>query len=185
MLNIIIISGSVRTGRQSHYVALYLKNYIIENKLAQAEILDLKELHFPLLEERIFNLEKPSTEMKFFAEKILKSDAVIMVSPEYNSGVPASVKNAIDLIYQEWYRKPIGLVTVSSGQFGGIHALTQLQTIFSKVRAVLAPAYFPVPDVQDIFKENGIVINKPTVDKRAANFLNELLWLATTIRSTK
>ena len=185
MLKIAIISGSVRIGRQSHHVALYLQKYLTETQLAGTEILDLKEFNFPVLEERLAYTATPTDEMKKFSEKISTADAVIVVSPEYNSGYPAAVKNAIDLIYNEWYRKPVGLVTVSSGPFGGIHALTQLQTVFIKVRAVLAPAYFPVPNVQTTFSEDGTPTDKAATDKRAAAFVKELLWLAEAVNKSK
>ena len=185
MSKIAIISGSVRIGRQSHHVALYLQKYLTENNLAEAEIVDLKEFNFPVLEERLAYTEAPTAEMKKFSEKISAADAVIVVSPEYNSGYPAAVKNAIDLIYNEWYRKPIGLVTVSSGPFGGIHALTQLQTVFIKVRAVLAPAYFPVQNVQTAFTEDGTPTDKAATDKRAAIFTKELLWLTEAVGKGK
>ncbi len=178
MLKIAIISGSVRIGRQSHKLALYFQNYLTENKLAEAEIIDLKEYNFPVHEERLTHTPNPTEAMKSFSEKISAADAVIVVSPEYNSGMPAAIKNAIDLIYAEWYRKPIGLVTVSAGPFGGIHALTQLQTVFIKVRAVLSPAYFPVPNVQNNFDDNGNPADKAATDKRAATFTKELLWVA-------
>ena len=185
MPKIAIISGSVRIGRQSHQVARYFLNYLTENKLAEAEILDLKEFNFPVLEERLSHTSNPTAEMTKFSEKIAAADAVIVVSPEYNSGLPAAVKNAIDLLYNEWYRKPIGLVTVSSGPFGGLHALTQLQTVFIKVRAVLAPAYFPVPNVQNAFAEDGTPTDKATTDKRAATFTKELLWLTESVTKNK
>src|ERR1019366_9454716 len=151
MLHIAIISGSVRTGRKSHNVAKYFNSYIINNNLATVEIVDLKDFNFPIMEERLINLVNPSDATKLFSEKIKKADAVILISPEYNGGYPASVKNAIDLLVKEWYRKPIGLVGVSSGNFGGISAITQLQSILLKIKATPVSVTFPVPSVQDAF----------------------------------
>jgi NAD(P)H-dependent FMN reductase len=177
MFKISIISGSVRTGRQSHHVAHYFKNYISENKLADSEILDLKEFNFPIFEERLSKTPSPDASSLRFSEKIKNSDVVIVVFPEYNGGYPASVKNAIDLLYPEWKHKPIGLVSVSNGSFGGVNAMSLLQTVFLKVKAVPA-ATFPVPEVDKNFDENGNPLNKETTDKRAAAFLKELLWFA-------
>ncbi len=52
MPHIAIISSSVRTGRNSHRVALYFKNYLETNALATAEMLDLQVYNFPVFEER-------------------------------------------------------------------------------------------------------------------------------------
>lgn len=185
MLNIAIISGSVRIGRKSHNVAKYFKTYITVNKLATVELLDLKEFNFPIMEEQLMNIANPSDSAKLFSEKVAKADAVILVSPEYNSGYPASVKNAIDLLVTEWHRKPIGIVGVSSGVFGGIHAITQLQSVFLKIRALPISAIFPVPNVQDNFDEAGNAINKESIDKRAAGFLKELLFVAEAFNKMK
>ncbi len=185
MYNIAIISSSVRIGRQSHNVALYFDKYIRENNLAASEILDLKEFNFPVLEERLSKTPDASDEAKRFSEKIMKADAVIMVFPEYNGGYPASLKNAIDLLYNEWYHKPIGLVSVSAGSFGGLNALALLQSVLLKIRAVPVSATFPVPHVQDNFDVNGNATNKEATDKRAAAFLKELLWFTEAFNKMK
>jgi len=177
-MHIAIISGSVRIGRQSHRVAKYFQNYITAHNLATAEILDLKEFNFPVLEERLSHTENPTKEQKLFAEKITKADAVIVVFPEYNGGYSASIKNAIDLLYNEWYHKPVGLASVSNGNFGGMNAMSLIQTVFLKIKAVPVSATFPVPLVQDNFDEDGNAINKEVTDKRAAAFLKEVLWFA-------
>ena len=185
MNHIAIISSSVRIGRQSHNVALYFNNYIKENNLATSEILDLKEFNFPVLEERLSKTANPSAEAKLFSEKVAKADAVIVVFPEYNGGYPASLKNAIDLLYNEWYHKPIGLASVSAGNFGGVNAMALVQSIFLKIRAVPVSATFPVPNVQDNYDANGNAINKEITDKRAAGFLKELLWFTEAFNKMK
>lgn len=177
MFHIAIISGSIRIGRQSHHVATYFNNYITENNLATAEILDLKEFNFPIFEERLMYQKDPSEKAKLFSEKIRNADAVIIVSPEYNGGYPASVKNAIDLLVKEWYRKPVGLVSVSSGGFGGVNAMALLQTVLLKIKAAIVPATFPVPKVEENFDENGNAKDKSAMDKRASAFLKEILWV--------
>jgi NAD(P)H-dependent FMN reductase len=52
-MEIAILSASVRTGRNSHRVALFIKNYIETNNLASVEILDIKQYQFPIFEERL------------------------------------------------------------------------------------------------------------------------------------
>lgn len=185
MLHIAIISGSIRTGRKSHSVAKYFNNYINSQKLATAEILDLKEFNFPVMEERLIHLADPPASVKLFSEKIIKADAVILVSPEYNSGYPASVKNAIDVLVKEWFHKPVGLVGVSNGNFGGVNAITQLQTVLMKIKATPISSMFPVPNVQDAFDDEGNAIDKEKMDKRAASFLKELLWVTEAFNKMK
>ena len=102
MPNIAIISASIRNGRKSHRVALYFQKYLEENKLATVEILDLNEYKFPLFEERLNYLKSPAADVIDFADKVRSADGIIIVTPEYNGGYPASLKNVIDLLTDEW-----------------------------------------------------------------------------------
>jgi len=175
MPHISIISSSIRKGRKSHSVALYFENYLASHQLATTEILDLQQLDFPIFEETLKTMEAPSKQVLAFAEKIASSDGVIIVTPEYNGGYPASLKNAIDLLYEEWHHKPVGIVTVSSGPFGGSQVLVALQFTLWKMKACTIPAFFSVPAVATAYSENGESNDPMTTDALAADFLSELL----------
>ena len=175
-MNIAIISASIRIGRNSHRVALFFKNYIEENKCATVDLLDLKEFQFPIFEERLRNLKNPSSNILDFAARIKNADGVIIVTPEYNGGYPASLKNVIDLLYVEWKRKPVALATVSAGAFGGAQVTTSLVFSLWKIGVWLVPAMFPVPRVQDNYTENGTPVDIEATEKRARPFIEELLW---------
>ena len=166
----------MRKGRRSHRVALYFKRYLEENGLASAEILDLDKYRFPIFEERLRFQESPGKKVIEFASKIRESDGIIIVTPEYNGGYPASIKNIIDLLYDEWHRKPVAISTVSDGNFGGTQVIISLQFILWKIRAWTVPAMFPVPNVQDNFDENGNLKGNPAMEKRTKNFISELMW---------
>jgi len=175
-MTIAIISASVRTGRRSHRVALFFSNYIKENNLADVELLDLNVYGFPIFEERLSSMKNPPAAALQFAEKINNADGVIIVTPEYNGGYPASLKNAIDLLYKEWKRKPVALATASYGQFGGAQVTTSLVFSLWKIGAWMVPAMYPGPFVQDQYDENGIPADKERTEKRAKFFIDELLW---------
>jgi NAD(P)H-dependent FMN reductase len=175
-MKIAIISASVRTGRSSHRVALFFKDYIEANKLASAEILDLHAYQFPIFEERLKFQKNPAPRTLEFAEKIKTADGVLIVTPEYNGGYPASLKNVIDLLGAEWKRKPIAISTVSSGGFGGMQVITSLQFSLWKLQALTVPAMFPVPKINEAFDEQGKPVDKEGTEKRAKVFLEELIW---------
>ncbi len=176
MAHIAIISSSVRTGRKSHRVALYFQQYFRDNNLATSAILDLKEYNFPVFDERLKHQKNPTQQMLDFSEKIKAADGVVIVTPEYNGGYPASLKNVIDLLYDEWQRKPIAIATVSDGDFGGTQVITSLQFSLWKIRAWVSPVRFVVPRVQNAFDEIGVPSDKADTDKRARDFVAELLW---------
>ena len=175
MPHISIISASVRTGRNSHRLALYFKNYLTENNIATAEILDLMEYNFPIFEERLKFQKSPSPKTTEFAEKIKASDGIIIVTPEYNGGYPASLKNVIDLMLEEWLHKPIAIATVSAGPFAGSQCVISLQFTLWKMKAWTITEIFSVPKIQDAYDENGNAADKAGSDKRTAVFINELV----------
>jgi NAD(P)H-dependent FMN reductase len=174
-----IISASVRDGRASHRVALYFEKYIRENNIGEVEILDLLSYQFPVFNERLEYQHKPAEKVLEFANKIKEAEAVIIVTPEYNGGYPASLKNVIDLLYAEWYHKPLSVVTVSDGSFGGTQVITSLLFTLWKIKAWVVPAMFPVPKVHEAFDESGNPTDKVATDKRAHIFLSELIWCVT------
>ena len=176
MPHIAIISASVRIGRNSHRVALYFKNYLESNNLATAEILDLNVYKFPLFDERLRFQKDASTAVLDFAGKIKSAGGVLIVTPEYNGGYPASLKNVVDLLYDEWHRKPVAISTVSDGIFGGTQVITSLQFSLWKIRAWTVPAMFPVPKAPEAFDEHGNAADQAGTDKRAGLFIKELLW---------
>ena len=175
MYHIAIISSSIRTGRKSHNVTLYLKNFLEESKLATVEILDLLKFNFPLFDERLSKMPNPSSEVTTFQNSIIAADGIMIVTPEYNGSIPASLKNVIDLLYEEWNKKPIAFSTVSSGAYAGLQGLTHLQFIFYKIRAYTCSSSFPMAQVQDKFDDFGNATNKKEMDALAQVFINEFI----------
>ncbi|MCB9167754.1 MAG: NAD(P)H-dependent oxidoreductase [Flavobacteriales bacterium] len=178
-----ILSSSVRDGRNSHRVALYLQDRIRAMGRDRASILDLKALDLPVFHERLRFMQDPPDIARTVSRSIAEADGVIIVTPEYNGGYPASLKNFIDLLYDEWHRKPVSIVTVSDGAFGGTQVITSLQFSLWKMRAWTVPAMMPVPHVQDAFDEAGVPTDGGTWNARSDRLLTELTWCMTARRS--
>jgi NAD(P)H-dependent FMN reductase len=176
MKRIVILQASVRKGAKSPRVAHYFQQFITERKLAEVEILDLAAYQFPVFEERLRFQENPSEQARDFAAKIKAADGVLIVTPEYNGGYPASLKNVIDLLIEEWKHKPVGIAMVSAGPFGGTQVITSLLFTLWKIGAIMVPAMFPVPNVDKSFDEQGTPTDAAATDARAEKFIAELLW---------
>jgi NAD(P)H-dependent FMN reductase len=176
IMKIAIISASVRIDRKSHRIALFFRNYIEENKLAAVELLDLNVYKFPVFDERLSHMQNPSADVREFAEKVRAADGVLIVTPEYNGGYPASLKNVIDLLYAEWRGKPVAIATASNGQFGGAQVVTSLVFTLWKIGVRLVPAMYPGPKVQEVYDEHGVPADREATEKRARPFIDELLW---------
>lgn len=179
MLKLMIISYSIRQGRMSNRVALYFKNYLKEEYQINAGIIDLQEMNLPLLQERLKFLDNPPPALITISQKIKNADGVLIITPEYNGGYPAALKNMMDGLGEEWYRKPVAIASVSSGSFAASQVLTSLGFSLWKLKALLVPSFFQVAKVQDSFREDGSPVNKTRTDKNAASIIKELVWLAT------
>ncbi len=183
MQQILIISSSIRTGRKSDRVALYLMHQINSRKDATATIVDLHEYNLPLFHERLSNLPSPPDNLIYLADAIKSANIVIIVTPEYNGGYPAALKNMIDVFFAEWKRKPVAFATVSSGPFAGMNVITSIQYVMWKLGACTVPAMFPVATVEKGFDENGLPTDPENTNKRATTFIEELIWYGTALQS--
>lgn len=175
MKKITVISSSIRTGRKSNRVAAFIEKKLAEKGFTTV-MADLKNYDFPIFHERLRFLETPSTALLDFAEKVSSADGIIIVTPEYNGGIPPSLKNAIDVLYNEWHQKPVALVAVSNGNFGGSQVLTSLLFTLWKMGTWVVPASFQVPNVEKSFSESGIPADEEGTNKRVDAFLEKFSW---------
>jgi NAD(P)H-dependent FMN reductase len=176
MPKIAIISPSVRKGRNSHRVALYFSTLLKEMGIIDHEILDLLEYNFPLFNERLKYQTSPSLGAIEFANKVRLADGIIIITPEYNGGLPASLKNAVDLLTDEWQHKPVAFVPVSDGSFAGSQVIVSLQFSLWKLGAITVPGPVRIPKIISAFDGSGIPADKSAMDRRATALVHELLW---------
>lgn len=179
-----IILGSTRRDRQSIKVAKFVLERLEIRPGITTELIDLAELDFPIMEERLRFRDDPPAGMPEYAAKIDRADALVIVTPEYNNGYPGVLKNALDYLLPEYARKPIGIVTVSAGSFGGINCLAQLRLVALGMGALPIPASLPISAVHNTFNDDGTT-NDPAYEKRAESFLNEVQWYAEAISARK
>jgi len=180
MFYIPVILGSTRRGRQSPRVARFISERMRQTGKIETEILDLLEYNFPIMEERLRFRNDPPPGLREFSQKIARSDSLVIVTPEYNNGYPGVLKNALDYLLPEYQRKPIAIVTVSAGGFGGINCLAQLRLVALGMGALPIPVALPVSRAQDSFEEDGR-LKDPAYEKRAQTFIAELLWFTEAI----
>ena len=179
-MKITIILGSIRKKRRSGHVAYHLKKLIDGIEGVESQMLDLRNYPFPVMEERYRFLDNPPEYMKDFSRTMSESDGIIIVTPEYNGSYSGALKNALDYFKPEYHKKPIGVVTVSDGQWGGINASHHLQSWVLHVKAIPSPFKLMVKNAGDIFDEEG-KLTDDKFDSRAEKFIDEFLWLTKSI----
>ena len=147
MIKLGIILGSTRPGRNGEAVARWVYEIAKKRSDAESELVDLKDFDLPLLDEPVPpSLGQYSHEhTKKWAAKIASFDAYVFVTPEYNHGTSAALKNAIDYLYKEWNNKAAGFVAYGSA--GGTRAVESLRLVMGElmvadVRAQVALSLF-------------------------------------------
>lgn len=177
-----VIVGSVRRGRHSIRVARFMQRKL-ESSGIEAPLLDLAEIQLPIMEERLHMRDDPPPGLERFSQAISNADAVVVVSPEYHGSIPGVLKNALDYLRGEWDRKPVGIVTVSSGGFGGVQVHNHLQLLFLRLKAVPVAA-IAVSKVAQSFSEDGRA-QENRYEAGFQNFSGTLLWYARAIGAAK
>jgi NAD(P)H-dependent FMN reductase len=127
-----IVVSSTRPGRIGPKVADWVAAQAPASEW-EVELLDLSSLPFFDEEDmpRNGNYAKPHT--KDWASKVFESDAIVVVTPQYNRSFPAPIKNAIDYLFAEWDAKPIALV--GYGWSGASDATADLTKVLQHVKA--------------------------------------------------
>ncbi len=153
-----IIVGSTRPNRVSDRVAKWVELEAKNLPDTTVELVDLKDYDLPLLDEPIspqYNPDRqPNPVAKKWLDKVGQADAFVLVSPEYNRGYPAVLKNALDYVDYQFAKKPVGLVT--HGSTGGAQAVSQLRGILPGLLAVsVPPATFLVGRAGELIDEAG------------------------------
>ena len=171
-----VLLGSSRTLRQSVKVAQFILEQLRQCDSVQTELIDLREYQLPILEERLNEMSTPLPTVLQFCSKLAQADGLLIVTPEYKGGYPGVLKNALDYLEPQALRyKPIGICTVSSGGFGGINCLTQLQLICLALGGLPIPDKLPISNVQEFFDEQGNLRNS-SFKAKLESFIKELIW---------
>ena len=167
----------------SERVATFVMGRLAATGDIAAELVDLREINLPIMEERLGRIEPTPPNVAELGAKIEQCDAIVIVTPEYNRGYPGVLKNALDYFFKQYKRKVIALVTVSDGGRGGVNAWAQLVTVLVRMGAIVLPPNVEVERVDQSFAEDGTALD-PIYIKRTDFMIAELVWLTSRVRAT-
>jgi NAD(P)H-dependent FMN reductase len=176
-----VLLGTSRVGRRSDRVARLVQRELAHHSEIDTELIDLADLDLPAMRFRLGETDTPPPGLAEFSARLTGADGLLIVAPEYKNGYPGSLKNAFDYLAPGILRrKPIGIVTVSSGGFGGLNCLTQLRLVCLAMGGVPIPVSLPVSRVEEAFGEQG-ELRDPKLADRVGPFLDELIWYTTAL----
>ncbi len=131
--NVLVIIGSTRARRICPQVAEWVAKIGRETIAGDIEVVDLKNWPLPMDDEPGIPAGVPvlgdyqHAHTHAWSGKIAAANAFVFVSPQYNWGYPAPLKNALDHLYSEWSGKPAMIVTY--GSHGGGKCAAQLRQV--------------------------------------------------------
>lgn len=152
-----LIIGSTRENRVGAQVADWVATHARAHDDIELEVIDLKEVNLPFFNAPTPPLYAPDTSDagQAWAKRIDEGDGFIFVTPEYNRGIPAALKNAIDFLVAEWKEKPA--VVVSYGYIdGGQSASKHLHDVLSWLKVATAESTVSLKLTQDMMGAAGI-----------------------------
>lgn len=126
--------GSARAGRRCPQIASWVIRIAETSSECKYELVDLADWPLPMDDEPGIpakGKEYAQPHTRAWSAKIDAADAILFVSPQYNWGYPAALKNAIDHLYREWKGKPAVIVTY--GGHSGVKCAAQLKQVLEAV----------------------------------------------------
>lgn len=134
MTKIAIITGSTRPGRLNIQVAKWYYEVAKKRTDAEFELVDIADYNLPLLDEELpagWN-QYANDHTKKWAAKINEFDGFVIVTPEYNHGPSAAIKNALDYLALEWNNKAVAFVSYGSAM--GVRAVEHLRQVAGELQ---------------------------------------------------
>lgn len=178
-LRVAIIIGSTRDGRFGPTVARWFAGEVGQRRDITVDVIDLADAGLPATYPREFGPPE-----RAFLERIAAADAFVIVTPEYNHGYPAALKQAIDLPRHQWQAKPVAFVSYG-GISGGLRAVEQLRQVFAELHAVTVRDTVSFPNYGRLFDDAGRPTDPTAAGAATKKMLDQLAWWATALRSAR
>lgn len=152
-----LIIGSTRENRVGAQVARWVATQAEKHDDIELEVIDLKEVNLPFFNAATPPLYAPdgSEAGQAWAAKIAQGDGFIFVTPEYNRGIPAALKNALDFLVEEWKEKPAAVVSYGYID-GGQSASKHLHDVLAWLKVATAESTVSLKLTQEMMGATGI-----------------------------
>ncbi|MBS2031198.1 MAG: NAD(P)H-dependent oxidoreductase [Deltaproteobacteria bacterium] len=190
-LKILVVIGSTRQGRYGEKPAKWIQSELSTRANVEVELVDLRDFALPFFDDARSPARgdgKYANEaVQKWADKVASADAFVFTAAEYNHGYTAVLKNAFDVLYPEWAKKPVGFV--GYGGVGGARAIEQLRQVVIELQ--MAPVQAGVHIPGDIFMAT---VRLPTpidpalfepVKPKATLMIDQLLWWGRALKAAR
>jgi NAD(P)H-dependent FMN reductase len=190
MVTISVVVGSTRQGRFSEKPAQWILQHLKKRDGIEARLLDLRDFPMPFFDQAV----SPATSGRApYAHEVVKrwtaviavSDGFVFVSPEYNYGSSAVLKNALDWVYLEWNRKAAAFISYGSAM--GARGVQQLRetAIELQIAPVRSSVHIPVATLWAHFQGGDVDKGLAELERQAQTMIDDLLWWTTALKTAR
>lgn len=172
-VHITVLLGTARDERKSEPIAQFVHEQTKKLDGVNVTYVDVKD--HPMT--KTIPSWQPGTEPSEWSKIAEKSDAFIFVLPEYNHSFPGEFKLVFDSAFKEYMHKPVAIVPVSAGGFGGTRLVETVQNVVIETGMIPVSRVWNVSKVGDMIDESGKVTDEKAPE-RLQKVLDELLWFA-------
>jgi Predicted flavoprotein len=185
-LNITILYGSYRENRLGIRAVKYLTRRL-EAQGHKVCFVDALAYDLPMLDKRYVDYAAHEVPEKLKALKTLfeqQTDAFIVVAGEYNSTMQPGLMNLMNYFYSEFFHRPCGVVTYSSGALGGARVSMHLLTVLNVFGMTPVPGPLAIGAVQDALNEEGDVL-QDRLEQQSTRFISHLEWYGQAFKAAR
>ena len=177
-MKLLVVLASVRKGRNGKKVADWFVDQAKNDGRFEVDLVDLKELDLSYelpetLPSMVKNSEYEEEKDREWAKHVTDADAVVFVSPEYNHGMPASLKNALDHLAEEWANKPVGFV--GYGAAGAPYSQAAFGLVAGWLKLDVISARVGISEIWAAFNEDGVLQFADHYNHQAKTVLDSLV----------
>ncbi|MET9916958.1 NADPH-dependent FMN reductase [Streptomyces sp. NPDC059605] len=185
-LRLVVLLGSVRDGRFGPAVAEWFLALARTRTDLDVDLIDLKEHPLPLAMPGFAGTlhEDDARRRERLAARLAAADAFVVITPEYNHGFPAALKNFLDWFLDEWAAKPAGFVSYG-GTGGGLRSVEQLRQVFAELHALTVRDGVSFHNAWERTTEDGRLDGSEAGESAAKVMLDELVWWGRALRRAR
>ncbi|MEJ7848002.1 MAG: NAD(P)H-dependent oxidoreductase [Pyrinomonadaceae bacterium] len=172
-----ILLGTNRKDRKSEFAAKWVFSEMGKRDEIETQFFDVRDFDVPKDDYG----QAIKDQFPEWRDAIIKADGLVIVTPEYNHGYPGSLKSVLDLLLREYVHKAVAFVGVSAGPWGGARVIEACVPMVRELGLAVTFTDLNFPTVASKFDEDGKLLDE-AYERRVQDFLDELVWLAGTLR---
>ncbi len=181
----LVFYGSYRSDRQGIKAAKFIIDQL-KQRNHEVIFVDAKEYNFDILDRmyKEYDQGQAPAKMEELADHIRTADGFIVIAGEYNHSIQPGLSNLMDHYLEEYFFRPAGIVSYSTGGFGGVRAAIQLRAFLSEMGMPTISSIFSISKIGNSLDEAGTP-QEAALTKRVSQFLDELEWYEEALQRQK